>query len=288
MAGGGMIDDPHGPLYSVVCTDTNPYGDWQTRLLEHTWREVEMPGELVRLVAAPGDTPVPVHSVARVVKTEATNTHPRMPTPYAGMNRLLSLREWLDTERPVGTVLILDCDFVFRSAVDIRAEPGTPVGQEWWAFGTGQKLNDAWADLTTVDRADIQPVTWPLFIHTSDLRRIMPRWIELTVELREVTGAWESDMFACVIVLAEFGLTCSFEKLGAWMNWPEEFVSGAPIIHYCQPVVDAGGERLWYKQEYRPWEPLGFDPQRASLDYTRDLMSIFEKFIATKQEPAEV
>lgn len=282
-----MIDDPHGPLYSVVCTDTNPYGDWQTRLLEHSWREVEMPGELLRLVAAPGDTPVPVHSVARVVQTEATNTHPRMPTPYAGMNRLLSLQEWLERERPVGTVLILDCDFVFRASVDIRAKPGVPIGQEWFRFGTSPRITEIWSELTDVPRDSVQPITWPLFIHTSDLRRIMPRWIDLTIQLRELDGAWESDMFACVIVLAEFGLICEFETLGAWMDWPEEFVAGAPIIHYCQRVRDNEGETLWYKQEYRPWEPLGVDPQSASLSYTRDLLEIVDQFIKTKQVQPE-
>jgi len=279
-----MIDDPHGPLYSVVCTDTNPYGDWQTRLLEHSWRQTNMPGELVRLVAAPSDAPIPVHSVARVFHANSANTHPRMSEPYAGMNRLLSLEDWLERERPVGTVLILDCDFVFRSSVDIRARPGAPVAQEWFAFGTGEKLARLWGELTDVDRQSIQPVTWPLLIHTSDLRRIMPRWIELTVQLRERIGMWEADMFACVIVLAEFGLLCEFQTLGAWMDWPESFVAGAPIIHYCQPVRNAEGETIWYKQQYRAWEPLGVDPQSASLDYCRDLLEIVAGFIATKQE----
>ena len=38
-----MIDDPHGPLYSVVCTDTNPYGTWQTELLNTAGSEQACP-----------------------------------------------------------------------------------------------------------------------------------------------------------------------------------------------------------------------------------------------------
>jgi hypothetical protein len=287
MAGGDMKDDPHGPLYSVVCTDTNPYGDWQTRFLEHTWVESGMPGELLRLVGAPADDPMPVHTSARVVHTSATNTHPQMDVPYAGMNRLLSLREWLDNERPVGTVLILDCDFVFRSPIHLRAEPGSPICQDWFRFGLGEKLIRSWDALTSVDRTSIQGVTWPLLIHTSDLRPMMPRWIDLTVQLRAATGGWESDMFAFVIALAERGLTSKFETLGAWMDWPEDVVAGAPIIHYCQPVLDADGERLWYKQDYRPWEPLGIDPQAAAFDYCRDFLEILNRFVSTKQATLE-
>jgi hypothetical protein len=210
-----------------------------------------------------------------------------MDIPYAGMNRLLSLREWLDSERPVGTVLILDCDFVFRASFDLRARPGVPIAQEWFAFALYEKLREGWDDFTTVDQSSIQPATWPLLIHTSDLRRIMPRWIDLTVQLREVTGGWESDMYACVIALAEYGLVCDFETLGAWMDWPEDFVAGAPIIHYCQPVLDHNGSKLWYKQDYRPWEPLGVDPQAAALDYCRDLLEILDGFITTKQVSPE-
>ena len=64
-----MIDDPHGPLYSVVCTDTNPYGTWQTEFLEHSWLRSGMPGELVRLVGTPNGEDLPRHATARVVRT---------------------------------------------------------------------------------------------------------------------------------------------------------------------------------------------------------------------------
>lgn len=278
-----MIDDPHGPLYSVVCTDTFHYGDWQTRLLEHTWEAVGNPGQLLRLVGATPDAPLPVHAVAKVIRTGATNSHPLMEGLYAGMNRLLSLHEWLDGERPVGTVLILDCDFVFREPIDRRAEPGAPIAQEWFAFGIPDEIAEAWERLTTIPPSAVQPVTWPLLIHTSDLRRIVPRWVELTARLRAEVGAWESDMFALVIVLAEYGLTCELETLGAWMDWPEEFVAGAPIIHYCQPVLDGDGEKLWYKQDYRPWDPIEVDPSRADLDYCRDFLGILVDYVGTRR-----
>jgi hypothetical protein len=73
-------------------------------------------------------------------------------------------------------------------------------------------------------------------------------------------------------------LDVRYETLGAWMNWPEEFVAGAPIIHYCQPVVGKDGARLWFKQGYTPWDPIGVDPNDAALDYCRDLLHLLDEF----------
>ncbi|MCP4963858.1 MAG: hypothetical protein GY926_01340, partial [bacterium] len=113
-------------LFTVVCTDVSPNARWQTELLEHTWARVGMPGELIHL-AAVDDHALPKHQFARVVGTKSrSNSHPRLSTGYVPMNRLLSLQAWLEDERPVGTVLLLDCDMVFRAPVHQRSSPGAP------------------------------------------------------------------------------------------------------------------------------------------------------------------
>lgn len=278
-----MIDDPHGPLYSVVCTDTNPYGTWQTEFLEHSWLRAGMPGELLRLVGTPDGEALPVHRTARVVCTSASNTHPRLDSDYTGMNRLHSLNEWLERERPVGTVLIMDCDFVFRGPLDRRAEPGRPIGQDWYDFTMGGHWAEAADAITPGISERTQSVTWPLFIHTSDLRRIINRWVDVTARLRKSTGAWESDMVALTIVLAEYELTCDLEMLAAWMPWPDDVVGDAPIIHYCQPVLDDNGDTLWYKQQYTPWNDLEIDPDDAALHYCRELLAMFGRYAALRR-----
>ncbi len=128
------------PLHTVVCTDTNPYGDWQVDLLAHTFRRVGQPGELVRLVGVPRREDPLWTDGARIVSTSGTNSHPRSPEWYAGFNRLWSLHEWLSIERPTGSVLILDCDMVFRSSARWVAEPGVVIGQEWYDVAEGDVL----------------------------------------------------------------------------------------------------------------------------------------------------
>lgn len=284
-----MVNDPldsvHGPIHTVVCTDTNPYGTWQTEFLEHSWVRSAMPGELIRLVGAAEDEPLPVHPTARVIRTSATNRHPDLDGDYTPINRLLSLAEWLDQHRPVGTVLIVDCDMVFRAPIERRALVGHPIGQHWWDFSWAN--GGSWAqvadDLSPTTIGARQSVTWPLLIHTYDLRRVIGRWIELTVAIRTATGAWESDMVALPMVLAEHGLNCDLEMLAAWMNWPDEVVGDAPVIHYCQPVLDIDDNDIWYKQAYQPWSAIGVDPSKAALSYCRDLLTMLDKFAALRR-----
>lgn len=270
------------PIHTLVCTDTNPYGDWQFEILEHTWRRCQQPGELVRLVACPnGEQPTP-SDTARIVTTSATNNHERAPSDYAGFNRLWSLHEWLTLEQPTGSILILDCDMVFRSPATWVAEPGEIVAQEWYDFSFGSRIGERVAPFIDVPAEEVEPFTWPMVFDAVDLARLMPRWIELCADLRATTGIWESDMFALVAAVAETDLRVRYVPISAWMNWPEEYVAGAPIIHYCQEVLARDGTAMFHKQRYTPWEPLGVDPNDAELDYCRDLLHLIDDYISTR------
>jgi hypothetical protein len=269
-------------FYSVVCTDTAASVNWQCQLLIHTWKQVGQPGEFVRLVATPEGGPVPDHVHARVVTTGAPNVHPATGDRYPPYNRLFSLLEWLEQERPVGTVLILDPDMVFRAQVPGRAIEGTATVQHWLDFHPTSAPARVVADAIGSDPGDLPAVTWPALVHTTDLERILPHWIELTALVRQSTGRWESDMYGLVGALTADGLGLVTEAMTAWMNWPEDVVAGAPIIHYCQTVEAHDGRPLWSKRDYRPWEPIGVDPAEARLDYCRDLLTILADAVAQR------
>ena len=266
----------------MVCTDTASAVNWQCQVLIHTWQAVGGPGELIRLVAAPAGGPVPSHLHARVVRTTAPDGPPGTGDRYVPYNRLVSLQEWLREERPVGTVLVLDPDMVFRSAVTTRVAPGTAVVQRWVDFNASSPPVEVVARATGLAAEDLPGITWPALIHSADLQRLLPRWIELTAEVRRRTAAWESDMYGFVGAVAESGLTVTAEVLAAWLNWPEADVAGAPIIHYCQAVEGRDGAVLWSKWDYRPWEPIDVDPGEARLDYCRDLLAILADAVTAK------
>jgi hypothetical protein len=270
------------PIHTVVCTDTNPYGDWQVEFLAHTWQRVGQPGELVRLVGCPDEQRPADTPHARVFTTSAPNDHPDVDAPHPGFNRLWSLQEWLAVERPTGSVMILDADMVFRATARFVATPGEVVGQEWFDAARGTALAQVLDGYTTAPPDRIPPVTWPVVLDADDLAALLPRWLELYVALWAGTGMWESDMYAFVGAVAESELDVRYETTAAWMNWPEQFVAGAPLIHYPQPVVDRRGVEMWFKQRYRAFEPLDVDPNDAELDYCRDLLHLLDEYIGIR------
>ncbi|MBL4672670.1 MAG: 2OG-Fe(II) oxygenase [Arenicella sp.] len=273
-------------IYTVVCTDINDYIDWQFELLEYSWSRIHQPGKLVRLVACEDDVDLPVHKHADVFRTRPTNVHPESGDVYVCYNRLYSLKQWLEQEDVQGTILIVDADVIFRSPVKTTVPKGQPLGQHWLDYGLGGDFRTALEHSTEVDLDTLQHVTWPALIDADDLRELLPRWIELTVLVREQLKGQESDMFAFLAAAKEQGLTFELGTTTAFMPWPDEQVAGAPIIHYCQVVEKEDGSHLWSKQNYDPWERVPY-AESAKLPYCRDLVALVDEFARLKFFEAE-
>lgn len=250
-------------MYSVVCTDVNDYVNWQCELLAYSWARAGQRGELLRLVCAPPNVQPPPNRHTRVVRIDPGES----TGGYLPLQRLFSLRAWLENERPEGTVLILDPDCVFRGAVSIEAAPGAPAAQHWVDYKPAPAS---------------QAATWPALIHTTDLALLLPRWIAFTRAIHASTNRWESDMSAFVSAAAAAGLRFSIEQLAAFVGWPEEAVGRAPLVHYCQDVTNRSGQVLWAKRSYRPWQAVE-GGERAQHVYSADLLAILNEFVELKR-----
>ena len=252
-------------IYTVICTDVSDYINWQCELLEYTWKRAEQPGELIRLVTCPAGTELPQHDHAQVIRIAEPSER---TGGYLAFERLFALRDWLESERPEGSVLIIDPDCVFRRAIIDEVEPGAPRAQHWVDFRP---------------QPPAQAATWPALIHTRDLEELLPRWIEATRAVRIATGRWESDMYGLVTASAAMGLRFSLEEtIAAFVNWPDEVVGEAPIVHYCQKVVAADGTLIWFKGQYQPWEEV-LGGERARHGYCRDLLDLLNECAANKR-----
>ena len=271
-------------IYSVICTDASDYVRWQCELLEHTWKRVGQPGELLHLAACAESRALPRHRYARVYRTRPVDSDPCTGTRYVPINRLFSLRQWLQEEKPRGTVLMLDPDCVFRQAISDEVDPGRPRAQHWVDFSPVSFQEEAMRARLGLDEraaASIQQATWPLLIHTEDLARVLPIWIEYVTALEPVFG-WERDMFALTAACAQTGLRFSLGPVGVYMGWPEPVAASSPIIHYCQKIKDKDGDTLWFKQDYVPWEPIP-RAEHAALDYAREFLHILDTFAMRKR-----
>ena len=166
-----------GLIYTVFSTSDSPYMQWQSEFLEYSWKQVGQPGELIRLVSSHRPT-VPEHRYARSVGSPSWRIHPVTGDRYPPYNKMASLLHWLRTERPDGTVLLLDPDCVFTAPIRREVAEGHPVGQKWigighdrrpGGFGLGQRF-DFLEDHGVRPRIRAQLAMIPTLIHTSDLR----------------------------------------------------------------------------------------------------------------------
>jgi prolyl 4-hydroxylase len=268
-------------IYTVVCTDINDYINWQFELLEYSWSRINQPGRLIRLVSCDENQILPEHRHAEVCRTNPTNVHPKSGDFYPPYNRLYSIKQWLDEYDAEGTVLIIDADVVFRSPLKTEVVPGQPLGQHWLDYGLSETFKSAIQGSSSTDVSSLQHVTWPALIHTQDLRTLTPRWIELTVAIREKTKAQESDMFALLTASQELEIQFELGTTTAFMPWPDEKVAEAPLIHYCQIVKQKNGEELWSKGRYQPWQRVA-NGDYAELAYCRDLIALIDEFARLK------
>lgn len=278
-------------FYTVFSTNLSPMMQWQSDLLEFSWKRVEQEGELVRLVATEDPDNLPVQKYARCVATTCWDTDPDSGDAYPIYNKPASLLDWVYREKPEGTVLLLDPDCVFRAPVRKRVAPGYPAAQDWIdykvgkpgpesPFGMGERFSALNAHCARTDLS-IAPVMIPKLIHTSDLRRIAARWLELCRAVRgncrngEGNPFWESDMFAYLATCAEYDLQHEPISLGICTNWDPADVPDAPVIHYCQAIHRKDGETVFNKHTYRPWSRVDTN---VELDRDRDLLVLINEY----------
>lgn len=281
-------------MYTVFSTTNSAKMQWQSQLLEYSWKKAQQEGVLIRLVATDEPHNLPQHQYAQSIATKSWDVHPDTGDHYPIYNKPASLLEWLYREEPDGTVLFIDPDCVFRRPVNTRVAPGHPVSQSWidlnlaepsvtHPFGLPEGfefLNEHCANV----HKSITPAMIPTLIHTRDLKRICPRWLELCSIIRgnyrDVHGnpAWETDMYAYFVACAEYELEHETAPLGIITDWQPETVPDAPIVHYCQPVSGKDGTILFNKHEYEAWSPVDLSAQ-AQQPHSADLMALIGEYL---------
>jgi hypothetical protein len=148
-----------------------------------------------------------------------------------------SLLEWLFVERVEGTVLLLESTSVFHAPVSSEVTRGQAQGTAWrdiprgdGPFGLGPEFE--FLAKFCVNRAlDLPAVTLPLLIHTTDLRKIVPRWLELMSIIRAETASRtqgpvpDANRIAYVIAAAEAGIAHTTASLSVTTDAPQSLLA---------------------------------------------------------------
>ncbi len=276
-------------IITVFVTTADARDQWRAELLEHTWMQAGQPGELVRLVACPADTALPMHSMARVVRTMPYCPHPYLNDDFHGYNQPAALLEWLFREQVDATLLILDVDTLMLEPVREEVSPGAAIGNPWrdWPKGDGPfGLSKDFQNLQAfcINR-ELKParLRFPALIHSSDLKKMAARWLELTAlircEVNCVAGKiHEAHQVAYAIAAAEYRIPHKLRKLAVV---PGDRQVDRPLLDYRPPTESAKGEIIWDPETYVPWSEC--DPSKARAGPGREFLKRLQDYVSLRE-----
>jgi hypothetical protein len=277
-------------IYTVFVTGVTDKDNWQADLLEFSWQQARQPGELVRLVAAPPSQALPMHGLARVVRTRPWSPHPYIPDQFDGYNYPASLLEWVIRERIDATLLVLDGQSILLESAGEDIEPGQALANTWRELPSGGdgpfSLPEAYDTLRAfcVNRKLKLPrAQFPLLIHSRDLKKIAARWLEMTGIIRRHVKAqigWSVDpgKLAYSIAAAEYRLPHKTRKLALRTR---DRKTDKAILSYREAVESAKGKIVWDSETYTAWESCA--PEAAKAGAGREFLAFLQEYISLRE-----
>jgi len=286
-------------MHTVFSTECTSFFDWQSLGLFYSHQEVLQPGYITRLMAC--DHPAG-YAGANI---GPTHVHPNYGSPknnyvhdhYTPYNKPGALQHWLETimdepgrtEPPPEYVLIVDPDTIFRKPVDCHRELGVRPGvvassPRPYLEGVDNGMAAQFVSPEAVGRID--KVGGFLCLHIDDLRKVVPLWINFTVQIRknpqrywQIDGVGEdfptgdqnvvrghapyiSDMYGYAFAAAEVGLRHSIRQ-DVLLTPGNPPLHEPTLLHYDQWCKF--GERRFNKMSYKS----GFSVQNCRQYFPR-------------------
>ena len=169
--------------------------------------------------------------------------------------------------------------------MDLRGFPGSRVD--------GHPRFDQFLERFSVNRSLLPAaVTLPLLVHSRDLRRIAPRWLELTGIIREELrgkpiDASDADRIAYAVAAAEAEVEHEVRDFVlATGSGDGDAERHAPILSYAQPIESQDGQVVFDKRSYRPWQMPETDSGAAPGG--RELLALLANFAGRREQGGDL
>lgn len=285
-------------IHTIYSISNSPYQEWQADLLDWSFARSGQPGNLIRICSEDSHFRGRPHSRSKVGETIPTPNHAKLDWPHYRLWRCdipVSMFkrkfEWPVMNKPASlkhlfehraldendTLIFVDPDMVFTKPWVPVFERGTVCGQKWFGY------TKAYCERSSI-RPEFCPETqddcimYPYAIKAGDLKEMVS---DIEYFSREgyrkatsgkVEGKWMSDMPAFQTAMIKHELKMEpQDNVGLCNNWQNKNDPDAPILHYCQPMLDAEGSHIWRKWEYVAWE-LPPDPSLATNRVDREVL----------------
>ncbi len=144
-------------------------------------------------------------------------------------------------------------------------EPGEVLAAPWPEMPTGDGPFGLAPSLRFLEcycvnrELTLAPVQLPLIIHSSDLRKIAPRWAELTAIIRSPrprTHHGKLELCRPPRILARSRGVPTEARTPRATNRHRRRARDAPVIDYTRPIESARGEIVWDEQIYQSWREV--------------------------------
>jgi hypothetical protein len=281
MKGSGNDEAGMMQIHTIYSMSNSPYQDWQADLLDWSFVRSGQPGSLIRLCSADSHFPERPHSRSTVGETLLTPNYAQFDWPYCRFWRfnipIFPFRrkiEWPVMNKPGAlkylfenrvfddedTLIFLDPDMVFAKPWIPRLDRGNVCGQKWFGY-TRSYCEQSSIHPEFCPETQDECIMYPYAIRAGDLKGVLTDIEHFSREgykkatRDNVGGSWMSDMPAFQTAMTKHGLVMQpHENVGLCNNWENNDDPDAPILHYCQPMLDDQGNQFWRKWDYVPWE----------------------------------
>jgi len=276
-------------IITVFVTGHEDRDQWRAELLEHSFVQAGQPGELLRLVACPADVPLPMNSLARVERAFPWSPHPYIDDEFYPYNLPAALLQWLVREQVDATLLLLEPESLLLEAVTGELAPGAAIGNTWRQWPGGDSHFGLSRDYRQLDHFCANPrlkpprIEFPVLIHSTDLRRMAARWLELTALIRCEARCTAGKILAAhrvayAIAAAEYRIPHQARKLAAMTK---DRRADRPVFDYRLPIESASGQIVWDPEVYVPW--TGCDPSSARAGAGRQFLARLQEFVRMRE-----
>jgi len=251
-------------VYSIYSIDDSSYLKWQADLLDYSFKKAKQPGKLIRLCSGNVNRLERKKNRSNIGKTIFTPkysgiasgiTWPVMNKP-GSLKYLMRMHAFNDDD----VLIFLDPDMVFTKPWVPKITRGNVCGQLWvHYYKYACENSSAFPKLCPETRNEC--VMYPFAITAYDMKKIASdiehfarEGYKKAVKLNlSITEKWMADMPAFQTAMIKHNLIVeALKNIGLVNNW-ENNNEDAPILHYCQPMKDGEGNKLWNKRTYKAW-----------------------------------
>lgn len=261
------VHKPH--VVTVFSAECTPYHDWQSVVLYHSWREANIPGSLIRLLACDAKEQLTYSRLDGLGEALITHVHDNMkdevPGGYPPLNKPYGISHWLahgsGRHLPDDTViLIIDPDMTFAAAdvakrlvpVISRVQSGEigGIGNDYQYTVSGMRA-EGWAVPRHFNASlapeSLQSIGPPMMLRKDNLAKLATGWHDVTLEIAldpslkalvsdgKQKNPWIAEMYGYTIAAAGWLWHETQQKWPVLTAPQPPFLDGkeeAPFIHY--------------------------------------------------------